>query len=140
MAVDAIEMFRAKALSVSAISTLLGTRIYPQIAPSATAWPFVVVEIAKQEQPTHMTGRVDWLMPTLAVRIYAQTSASARAVADALRVGLHVFAGTVTVGIETINVGYLGLASEEDEAIMNNDGSAVAAYTIKQDWTATIAA
>lgn len=139
MSVDALEMMRSKALSVSGVSALIGSRIYAQVAPTNTSWPFVVMGISKQEHAEHMTGASGWAFAEITMRIYAQTNESCRAVATALRVGLHNFAGSITVESSNVNVGYLGLKAEADDPLMKDDGSAVAAYTIRQDWAATIA-
>ncbi len=139
MSADPIEVFRAKALSVSGVSALVGTRVYPQNAPTNTAWPFVVVGVQSEAPAKHMTGSSNNVMAKITARIYAATNDAARAVATALRTGIGTFKGTVTVGVTAVTVDYLGLDNAEDEPIMNNDGNAVSAYTIRQDWSTTIA-
>jgi len=65
--------------------------------------------------------------------------ATAEAVAEALRIGMHPFKGTVTVSAQSIAVGYLGLESEMEDPEPLQDGKQRPVYSIQQTWSACIA-
>ncbi len=140
MGVRAVTVIRAKALSVSAVSALLGTRIYPNTAiPEKTDFPYVELKLESSEHPHHMSGASGWAMVKVVAKIYAHTNAAAEAVAEALRVGMHPFKGNVTVSAQSIAVGYLGLESEMEDPEPLQDGKQRPVYGIQQTWSACIA-
>lgn len=140
MSIRPEEMIRAKALAAAPVSALVGARIYAQMAPEkGIAWPFIVTGIDSQSHPTHMGGASGWAKASIVMRVYALTYESAKAVADALRIAMHPFKGSITIGAETSAVGYLGIESEQDEPIPPNDGGSVPIFCINQTWAAMVA-
>jgi hypothetical protein len=138
--VRAATVIRAKALSVTAVANLLGARIYSNTAiPENTAFPYVELKLESSEHPHHMSGPSGWAMVKVIAKIYAHSNASAEAVAEALRIGMHPFKGTVTVSAQSIAVGYLGLESEMEDPEPLQDGKQRPVYGIQQTWSACIA-
>lgn len=140
MAKRPIEVFRTKALSVSAVSALIGARMYANTAvPEKTAFPYVEVKLDKVDHPHHMTGAGGWAMCNIIASIYAHSNDTCGAIADALRVGMHPFKGSVTVNGDAIAVGYLGIDSESENPEPLQDGAQRPVYSITQNWQACIA-
>jgi hypothetical protein len=140
MAKRPIAVFRTKALSVAGVSALLGDRMYANTAvPEKTAFPYVEVKLEKSEHPHHMGGASGWAMCDIVATIYAYSNDVCGTVADALRVGMHPFKGSVTVSGDAVQVGYLGLESESEVPEALQDGAQRPVYAIKQNWQACIA-
>jgi hypothetical protein len=75
---------------------LIGGRIYPNIVPQAATLPAVAYQrISGARYHTH-TGPASLARPRFQFAILAETYAAARAVAEAIRLTLNGYAGTVS--------------------------------------------
>jgi len=136
MAIRPDQAFVAKVNGVTAAYTALdnGKRLFANAAKQDCPLPLAVYLVGETEHLAHLGGQLGWCKAQIILDIVGkETYASAKEIAEALRIGLHAFKGTVTVGIETAKIGYMGLEKQEDmpEWI---DGSGRPQYTVRQTW------
>jgi hypothetical protein len=74
--------------SVPALTSLIGTRLYPVTAPTDVAKPYCVYfKVSPNESYTH--DGPAYTEPRMQISIFADTYASAKAVESAIRTALH---------------------------------------------------
>lgn len=135
MAIRPDEALRAKALAVSAVSTALGTRFYPNAAPQKVAYPYAVTGVEESEHLGHLAGKSGWVRARIALEIIGGTSyEAAKDIAEALRIALHNAKGTVTIGSDTEKITTF-LDKQEDIPEWSEDGSAKPIFGVRQTWT-----
>lgn len=94
MAYTVEQMFAKQLQATAGVTTLVGTRIYPQAAPQGTTADYVTYEFSGNPIQAHdgsgglHRGRISFLC-------HATTYANAKAVAAAIRVALDGFRGTM---------------------------------------------
>jgi len=87
---------RTKLLADSTISGLIGTRVYPIVAPQNPIYPFIVYQRISGERYYHLTAAAGRAHPRIRFDVYSNTYLGMKAVADAVRQDLSKFIGTLT--------------------------------------------
>lgn len=86
----------------ASITSLVSTRIYPQVAPNSAAYPFITYNVINEE-PTHsMSGAVGLTHLTVQIDVWCNTVANRVAVSEALRNALDGFTGAM--GAENLSI------------------------------------
>ncbi len=137
MSIRPDEMMRSKTLAITAVSTAVATRMYANASPQDPVLPCIVTT-AKQEPLGHLTGQAGWTTADIGLAIFSTNYDEAVDLAEAIRIALNEFKGTVTVGLETVKVGILRLVSQIQDPQEPVDGSEQPIFKIIQSWTATM--
>lgn len=113
--------------NAAAVTALVSTRIYPDIAPVDAAYPFIVYSV-ENTLPTDTKDGVSGLdVVQFAVMIYANTYTVAQDIAGAVRTALDRTAGTFA-GVEVQSIKFDGQSS----ASMNLDKQV---YIVEQTYS-----
>lgn len=124
------DAFFSKATTTGAISTLIGTRLWPGFAPPAPQFPFGVYEVSAGDHEQHLGGSSGIAMATVEVTWVGATCASADAVAEAVRA---TFQGKrVTVG--SLDILHASLEDSQRDAGELIEGSEKTVYAHTQQW------
>jgi hypothetical protein len=108
-------------LSRADLSALIGDRMYPREAPQGVALPYVVRTRVSDPGQHHLGGRALIGNPRYQFDVFGDTSESARAVSEALRVALD---GLVRCPLDATETIYeCRLDGEVDSYEPNADGS-----------------
>lgn len=93
-------------LSKSAITSLVGTRVYPHHIPQANSvYPCITYAVVSNDSAHHLQGGAGYAAKRLQIDVYAKTETSRDAVVEAVRNQLQGFpaAGTSgTIGAGTV--------------------------------------
>jgi hypothetical protein len=116
-----------------ALALLIGTRTYPTLAPSSASLPFVtwrrvgVARVQTLQSPSGLSK------VTVEYSIFGATYESCREVADALRLTLDGYGGTVL----NCNVSQVSLENENDDFVTLAGADLPPAYQITQQYDVT---
>jgi hypothetical protein len=116
--------------TISAVTTLVSTRVYPDILPQSPTLPAITYSQVSAVRVRDLTGPAGKSRHRISIHCWATTHAGARAVADALRQGIDGFQGWW----QDTFVGSVTLENEfdlhEEEAGLVNVGI----YRVVQDY------
>lgn len=91
-----IEQAIYEALTENAgVTALVGTRVYPVIAPQAATLPLIVYTLISGQQEESHSGASGLARPRYQFDCYAETITAAFALGEAVRLAIHGFAGTL---------------------------------------------
>lgn len=99
----AAEAVYAQLSGFSALTALVGTRIYPVEAPANAVRPYVVFFTVSNVRVNHLSGPAEVTNPRLQIDGYAARYIDAQAIAEQVRAALDGFAGT-SGGVEVLAV------------------------------------
>jgi len=88
----------ARLTSQTAVSSAIGTRVYPLLAPAGTPLPLVVYQRTGVERPQSLTGNVGNPVVTLQLTTYGTSYTSVKSIARAVRLAVDGWTGT-TAGV-----------------------------------------
>jgi hypothetical protein len=115
-----------------AVAEVVSDRVYPVIAPSSAALPFLTWRRqAVQREPT-LSGPSGIATVTLAVDMYATTYEAVRELADRCRQTLDGFAGTLG---NWISVRHVSLLNESDGFVQLAGGELPSVYSVTQTYS-----
>lgn len=123
-------VLRSALVASNAVSTLIGSRVYPVIAPATASLPFVTwrrVAIRRQQTLGGPSG-----MPVTSVEysIFGTTYEQAREVADAMRSVLDGYGGTAN----NTEVKQTSLEQESDDFVTLGGAELPPAFQITQQY------
>lgn len=106
-------VLRAALTNNATVAALLGTKVYPVVAPAEATYPFVTwrrIQVLRQQTLANPMG-----VPKVTVEfsIYGATYDQARQVADAMRQVLDGYRGTV----DNTTVQYASVENETDDFV-----------------------
>jgi hypothetical protein len=133
------QALRAKALAVSAITALIGTRWSAEfVITKDIKYPLVVCTVAKAQPLAHLGGPSGFTTDSVDVAVWGDTHDSVEAVAAQLRIALHATKGDVTVGSDTAKM--TCMLTEQDPCTTSPiDGSEFPIFGITQHYTVSLA-
>lgn len=127
--VEAPEAFLFQRLtSQTAVSSLIGSRVYPLIAPMGTPLPLVVYQRTAVERPQSLAGNVGNPVVTLQLTTYGTSYTSVKAIARAVRLAVDNWTGT-TAGV---TIQRTTLVTEADGVDMPADDQMLPYYNVAQ--------
>lgn len=91
---DIVKAVRAKMLTVTAITDIVSTRIYPTHAEQNAALPYVLLKEIGNESVEHLEGTSGLSSTRLQFDCTAATYSAAFALREAVRQALHAWRGT----------------------------------------------
>lgn len=104
-------VLRTALVGNTAVSTLVGTRIYPVLAPASAALPFVTWRRSSIDREQTLGGPMGMPRVSVEYSIYGTTYEQARELADAMRVVLDGYGGTA----DNTEVKQTSLEDESDD-------------------------
>lgn len=114
-------------VSDPAVAALIGTRIYPVIAPAAADLPFVTWRRSGILRQHTLSGPMGMPTVTLTVDLYATTYEAVRELADRVRLALDGYGGTPA---DSISVNNVSLENESDGFIQLAGGDIPPVYSV----------
>ena len=129
--VEAPEAFLFQRLtSQTAVSSLIGARVYPLIAPQGTPLPLVVYQRTGVQRPQSLAGNVGNPVVTLQLTSYDTSYTSVKAIARAVRLAVDGWTGT-TAGV---TIQRTTLVTEADNVDMPADDQMLPYYSVQQSF------
>lgn len=108
------------------VALLVGTKVYPVMAPASTALPFITYRRSGIQRQQTLQNPAGVPRVTFDVQVYAATYEDAREVADAVRKTLDGYAGT----IDNTVVDQVSLENEADDFVALAGADMPPAYQI----------
>jgi len=115
--------------TVTALTNIVSTRIYPLIAPQGSIYPYLIYLKASGSTEHHMTSASDLRLDTYQFDCYG-TYTQVKSVEDALRGALDGYRGAA--GTETIRVCHLQSVRDSHEP--DRIGSATGNFRVSLDF------
>jgi len=116
--------------SQTAVSSLIGSRVFPMIAPTGTQLPLVVYQRTGVDRPRSLTGNVGNPVVTLQLTSYGTSYTSVKSIARAVRLALDNWTGT-TAGV---TIQRTSLETEADGVDMPQDDQMLPFYNVQQTY------
>lgn len=127
--VEAPEAFLYQRLtSQTAVSSLIGSRVYPLIAPQGAPLPLVVYQRVSVDRPQSLTGNVGNPVVTLQLTSYGTSYTNVKAIARAVRLTVDGWTGT-TAGV---TIQRTTLVTEADGVDVPQDDQMLPYYSVNQ--------
>lgn len=117
----------------TAVAALVGSRIYPVLAPATAALPFAVYRRSSIQRQQTLAGPSGLPTVNMEVQIYSSTYESAREVADAFRSVLDGYAGT----LNNVEVQNASLEQESDDFVQLAGADMPPVYSVTQNYALT---
>jgi len=116
--------------SQTAVSSLIGQRVFPLIAPTGTPLPLVVFQRTAVERPQSLTGNVGNPVVTMQLTTYGTSYTSVKSIARAVRLAVDGWTGT-TAGV---TIQRTTLQTEADGVDMPADDQMLPYYNVQQTY------
>ena len=104
-------VLRTALVSHTAVTSIVGSRIYPVLAPASAAVPFVTWRRAGVQREQTLSGPAGMPRVTVEYSLYGSTYEQARELADAMRLVLDGYGGTA----DNTEVKQTSLEDESDD-------------------------
>lgn len=114
--------------SQTAVSSLIGTRVFPLLAPAGTPLPLVVYQRTAVDRPQSLAGNVGNPVVTLQLTTYGTSYTSVKSIARAVRLTVDGWTGT-TAGV---TIQRTTLQTEADGVDMPADDQMLPYYSVVQ--------
>lgn len=116
---------------VSAVSALVGTRIYTHVAPEGAALPRVTVQKVSETHPDHLLGASGLVHTRVQVDCWDDDADGVIALGDAIRTAVHGFRGAM--GDESLAIRRSTVDTRRDSYEAPHDGSMVGVHRVTLD-------
>lgn len=123
-------VLRSALIANATVAGLIGTRIYPVLAPAAAQLPLVTWRRSGITRAQTLGGPMGVPQVSVEYSIFAATYETAREIADAMRVTLDGYGGTV----DNTTVRQTALDNESDEFVQLQGSDLPAVYQITQSY------
>jgi len=114
--------------SQTAVSSLVGQRVFPLIAPTGTPLPLVVFQRTSVDRPRSLTGNVGNPVVTLQLTTYGTSYTSVKQIARAVRLAIDNWTGTTA----SVTIQRTTLMTEADGVDMPQDDQMMPYYSVQQ--------
>ena len=115
-----------------AVAALVGTKVYPVLAPATATLPFITWRRISVQREQGLAGPLGNAMVMLSVDVYAETYEAVRDLADACRVVLDGWGGTYQNAV----VKNVSLTNEADGFVTLAGGDVPPVYTVQLTFSA----
>ena len=116
--------------SQTAVSLLIGQRVFPMIAPTGTPLPLLVYQRTGVDRPQSLAGNVGNPVVTLQLTTYGTSYTSVKSIARAVRLAVDGWTGT-TAGV---TIQRTTLQTEADGVDMPADDQMLPYYSVQQTY------
>jgi hypothetical protein len=124
------QVARNALVTSTAVSSLVGSRIYPVLAPSTATLPFAVYRRSSIQRQQTLAGPLGLPTVNMEVQIYATTYENARQVADSFRKVLDGYEGT----LNNVEVQNASLEQESDDFVQLTGAELPPVYSVTQNY------
>jgi len=122
---------RAALIANNSVNSLVGTRIYPVVAPATADLPYIVWRRSAVRRQHSLGGPVGTPVVSLDLEIYAATYEGVRDLADRCRQVLDGYGGTV----DNVEVSNASLDNEYDGFAVLQGADLPIEYTVTQSYS-----
>lgn len=127
--VEAPEAFLFQRLSSqTSVSSLIGTRVFPMMAPTGTALPLVIYQRSAVSRQQSLSGPVGLPVVTLQLTSYASSYTAVKSIARAVRVAVDGWTGTTS----GVTIQRTSLQAESDGMVLPQDDQSLPVYSVDQ--------
>lgn len=127
--VEAPEAFLFQRLSSqTSVYTLIGTRVFPMMAPTGTALPLVIYQRSAVSRQQSLSGPVGLPVVTLQLTSYASSYTAVKSIARAVRVAVDGWTGTTS----GVTIQRTSLQAESDGMVLPQDDQSLPVYSVDQ--------
>jgi hypothetical protein len=127
--VEAPEAFLFQRLtSQTSVYTLIGTRVFPMMAPTGTALPLVIYQRSSVSRQQSLSGPVGLPVVTLQLTSYASSYTAVKSIARAVRVAVDGWTGTTS----GVTIQRTSLQAESDGMVLPQDDQSLPVYSVDQ--------
>jgi hypothetical protein len=123
-------VLRSALVASTSVTSIVGTKIYPILAPASVSLPFAVWRRAGIQRQQSLSGPAGIPRVSVEISIYAATYEQARDAADAFRKVLDGYAGTV----ENTSVRNTSLENEVDDFVTLQGADMPPVYSVTQTY------
>lgn len=123
-------VLRNALVTTTAVSSVVGIRVYPLLAPASAAMPFLTYRRAGIKREQTLSGPMGTPRVTVELDVYATTYEGARDVADRCRVVLDGYGGT----FDNTDVKQVSLENEQDDFVQLAGSDMPPVYSVKQTY------
>jgi hypothetical protein len=123
-------VLRTALVGTTAVTSLVGTRIYPVLAPASASLPFVTWRRTGIQREQTLGNPMGVPRVTLEYNVFGTTYDQARSVADAMRKVLDGYGGTA----DNTVVDQVSLENESDDFVSLGGAEMPPAYQITQSY------
>jgi len=116
--------------SDATVSSLVSTRVYPEIAPTSSSFPRITYTKISNEHERHLTGESGVAHPTIQIDCWARTALEAETLGEAVRKCLTRYSGTTS----EVNIRDIFLEAERDDFEQPDDNSQIGVYRVSFDF------
>lgn len=121
-------------LNDSAVGVLIGERVYPQVAPLGSPFPYLLYQRISGTPEHDLSGPIALRTARVQITCDATTYNEAKALADTVAAALDGYTGTLTVNGETVYVRNLLLVTDRDGWQDNQDGTDSPVRRVQADY------
>lgn len=121
-------VLRSALVSSTAVASIVGTRIYPLLAPKTAALPFVTWRRSGISREHTLAGPMGVPNVSVEVQSFAATYEDVRQLADRVRLVLDGYGGTVN----NVEVKHVSLEQESDDFVQLAGGDLPPVYQVTQ--------
>ena len=127
------QVARVALVTSTAVASLVGSRIYPVLAPSTASLPFAVYRRSSIQRQQTLAGPLGLPTVNMEVQIYSATYEGARDVADTFRSVLDGYGGT----LNNVEVQNASLEQEADDFVQLAVADLPPVYSVTQTYALT---
>lgn len=121
-------VLRSALVSTTVVTSMVGTRVYPLLAPKTAALPFITWRRAGVNREHTLAGPMGMPSVTVEMQSFANTYEDARELADRVRLVLDGYRGTVN----NTEVKSVSLENELDDFVQLAGGDLPPVYQVTQ--------
>jgi len=92
---DIYQAIKTRLEAVTAVTDLVGTRIYPSVMPQPPTYPAIVFELVSNEREERHRGQTGDARPRIQITSWGSTALSAIALAEQVRLAMMGMDGSV---------------------------------------------
>jgi len=123
---------RSALVDNATVAAIIGTRIYPVIAPASAAAPFATYRRSAVQRSQSLSGPTGVTTVILSLDLYAESYQAVRELADVCRVALDGYGG---VTADSVLVNNVSLDNEADGFAQLAGGEAPPLYSVSQTYS-----
>jgi hypothetical protein len=116
--------------SQTAVSSLVGARVFPMVAPHATPLPLVVYQRTGVDRPQSLAGNVGNPVVTLRLTTYGTSYTAVKQIARAVRIAIDGWTGTTA----SVTIQRTTLVTEADGVDLPADDQMLPYYSVQQSF------
>jgi hypothetical protein len=130
------DVMRSAATGVTAISAVIGSRVYPlgDVPQTIAEMPFVIYQRTSAPRTHHLTGVSGLVVADIVWSIYGDVYDTVKALADNCRLALDGMRGTKTIAPNSIVIKCCLLTDEKEDSEFPDDKSERRIFRIDQTY------